>query len=131
MLNPQAKPLDKNDSVVLAKAVIKLFNHWGLPQEAQCALLGISASSRKKIKEMESGKSGIPTGRDAHERVAYLLSIHKALRLLYPKNKELLYGWVSMRNAMFDGATPMEVMLENGFLGLAKVSRYLDMSRGR
>jgi len=131
MLNQQAKQLQKNDSIVLAKAVMSLFKHWELTQESQCALLGISSSSRKKLKEMESGKTGIPTGRDAQERVGYLLSIHKGLRLLYPKNKEICYGWVSMRNDMFSGATPLEVMLENGYLGLAKVSRYLDMSRGR
>lgn len=73
---------------------------------------------------------GIPTGRDSYDRVGHLLAIHKNLRLLYPQNSELLYGWVTMRNQKFDGRTPLEVMIEDGSLGIAKVSRYLDMSRG-
>jgi hypothetical protein len=127
----QAKTVYKDESIVLAKAVTKLFKHWGIPQDAQCSLLGISLSSRKKLKSMEEGSVGIPTGRDSHDRVGYLLAIHKALRLLYPKNPELLYGWVTMRNQKFNGRTPLEVMIEDGYLGIAKVSRYLDMSRGR
>lgn len=127
----QTNTINKDESFVLAKAVTKLFNYWKIPQEAQCSLLGISIASRKKLKSMGEGTDGIPTGRDSHERVGYLLAIHKALRLLYPKNPELLYGWVTMRNQKFDGRTPLEVMVEDGYLGVAKVSRYLDMSRGR
>ncbi|MDO6619701.1 antitoxin Xre-like helix-turn-helix domain-containing protein [Shewanella sp. 6_MG-2023] len=125
----QTKTVNKVESRVLAKAVTKLFKYWGISQDAQCSLLGISPSSRKKIKSMEEGLVGIPTGRDSYERVGYLLAIHKALRLLYPQNPELLYGWVTMRNQKFDGRTPLEVMTEDGYLGIAKVSRYLDMNR--
>lgn len=127
----QARVPSKDESIVLAKAITKLFKHWNLSQEEQCSLLGISGSSRRKLKEMADGTTGIPSGRDSFERVGFLLSIHKALRLLYPKNPEILYGWVKMRNKKFDGRTPMEMMTEDGYLGIAKVSRYLDMSRGR
>lgn len=127
----QAKTTNKDESIVLAKAVTRLFKHWGISQDSQCSLLGISLSSRKKLKSMAEGLVGIPTGRDSRERVGYLLAIHKALRLLYPKNPELLYGWITMRNKKFEGRTPLEVMIEDGYLGIAKVSRYLDMSRGR
>lgn len=129
-LAPTSLPTTQ-ESIVLAKAITKLFEHWNLTQEQQCTLLGLSVNSRRKLNDMAQGKNGIPAGRDAYERVGYLLSIHKALRLLYPQNKEILYGWVNMRNTMLDGRTPIEMMLEQGFIGLAKIARFLDMNRGR
>lgn len=40
------KTVNKDESIVLASAVTRLFRHWGISQDAQRNLLGIS--SRKK-----------------------------------------------------------------------------------
>jgi len=65
------------------------------------------------------------------DRVGWLLAIHTALRLLYPRNEELRYSWVNRRNAAFDNLTPLAVMKEQGIIGIARVSRYLDFYRGQ
>lgn len=111
---------------VPAKAIMKLFQHWELSQEAQCSLLGIRFPNHNRLKYMKKGLIGIPTGRDSHDRVGHLLGIHKALRLLYRKNPELLYGWVRMRNRQFNGCTPLEIMIKDGYLGISKVHNYLN-----
>jgi hypothetical protein len=64
------------------------------------------------------------------DRAGWLLAIHKALRLLYPRNEALRYSWVKRRNRDFDNFTPLELMIREGIIGIAKVSRYLDMERG-
>ena len=46
-----------------------------------------------------------------------LLSIHKALRLLYPRNEEMRYSRISRRNATFGNLTPLAVMKEQGIIG--------------
>jgi hypothetical protein len=63
--------------------------------------------------------------------VGHLLGIHLALRLIFPQNRQLAYSWIKTPNRRFDGKTPLEVMLGEGFLGVVMVRRYLDFERGR
>jgi hypothetical protein len=116
---------------VLAKGLVRLLHeHWQLSREQQCELLGLSPQSRRKLVEMAEGLAELPKGRDAADRAGYLLAIHKALGLLYPANPELRYGWVKLFNQELQ-CVPLQMMLNDGILGLAKVSRYLDFVRGR
>lgn len=113
----------------LAKMVIKLFNHWELSTADQLELLGLSTKSRGLLAKYAKGEA-LPEGRDSLDRVGWLLAIHKALRLLYPHNPEIRYSWVNRRNTAFGNLTPLMVMKEQGIIGLARVSRYLDYYRG-
>ena len=113
----------------LAKMVIKLFDHWGLSTADQLDLLGLSVNSRSLLAKYAKGVA-LPEGRDTLDRVGLLLSIHKALRLLYPENRDIRYSWISRRNEAFDNMRPLDVMKEQGIVGLARVSRYLDYYRG-
>jgi hypothetical protein len=80
---------------------------------------------------MEAGNTGIPRGRDSQERVSNLLAIHQYLSMLYPHNPEIKYGWVNMRNAKLGGRTPMEVMVGEGFVGISKITHFLNMNYQR
>ncbi|MEZ9042506.1 MULTISPECIES: hypothetical protein [unclassified Vibrio] len=126
-----SKRLNKNTSVTLAKAVMKLFGYWHISRTTQCSLLGIGLTNSNRLRAMEAGTTGIPKGRDSHERVINLLAIHKHLSMLYPYNPEIKYGWVNMRNAKLDGFTPMEVMVSAGFVGISKIRHSLNMSYQR
>lgn len=123
--------LSKKTSVTLAKGVMKMFRYWNISRSTQCSLLGISPANSNKLRSMEVGATGIPLGRDSLERVGNLLSIHKSLSLLYPHNPEIKYGWVNMRNAQLEGRTPMEIMMVEGFVGIVKIRRFLNMSYQR
>lgn len=115
----------------MAKALIKLFDHWDIDTPTRLNLLGLSENSRALLAQYRKGEKGLPSSRDALDRAGWLLAIHKALRLLFPYNQELRYSWVRRRNQAFDNHTPLEMMLERGIIGLANVSRYLDFQRGR
>ena len=115
----------------LAKMVIRLFKLWEIDTATQLNLLGLSETSRALLSKYAAGESAIHNSRDMLDRVGWLLAIHKALRLLYPHNKTLRYSWVNRRNEMFANVKPIELMKEQGIIGIAKVSRYLDFLRGQ
>jgi Protein of unknown function (DUF2384) len=130
--NNVAKPVnleDETSRIGLAKMLIRLFELWDLNTATQLSLLGLSQKSRSLLKKYKEGEP-LPKNRDVLDRAGWLLAIHKALRLLYPYNKELRYSWVKRRNVAFNNLTPLDLMQEEGLIGIAKVSRYLDFQRG-
>lgn len=114
----------------LTPVVLRLFERWQLDTAQQLNLLGLSATSRSMLSKYRAG-GALPGTRDCLDRIGWLLAIHKALRLLYPYNETLRYGWIKHRNTTFGERTPLEVMAEDGIIGLARVARYLDWQRGR
>jgi len=114
----------------LATLVIRLFQLWGLSTSDQLDLLGLSPKSRAMLSKYAKGEA-LPATRDMYDRVGWLLAIHKALRLLYPQNKDIRYSWVNRRNTAFDNLAPLDVMKEQGIIGIARVARYLDFYRGQ
>jgi hypothetical protein len=118
------------DRGALAKMVMALLDHWKLSTEDQAALLGLAPSNRAALSNYRSGKA-IGTSRDQFERVGHLLRIHKNLRLLFPKNRDLAYAWMTTRNKAFGNLTPVDVVREYGFAGLLMVRGYLDRVRGQ
>lgn len=117
------------DRGALARMVMALFDHWQLSTEDQAALLGVAVGNRAALSNYRSGKP-IGTSRDQYERVGHLLGIHKNLRVLFPRNRDLAYRWMTTRNKAFDHLTPVEVIREWGFAGLLMVRGYLDHHRG-
>jgi len=114
----------------LAPLIMRLFEHWELDTAQQLNLLGLSPSSRSMLNRYRAG-AAVPGTRDCLDRIGWLLAIHKALRLLYPYNDRLRYTWVKRRNSAFAERTALDVMTEEGLIGIARVARYLDWQRGR
>lgn len=120
---------NRDERVILARAVIRLFELWHLPAADQLMLLGLNESNRIALQRYAKGEA-LAANRDLLERVAHLLGIHKALKLLYPHNPELVSGWMSSANTIFDGATPVDIARRFGFAGLLMVRGTLDRMRG-
>jgi hypothetical protein len=115
----------------LAQLMARLFEHWQLDTASQLNLLGLSENSRALLSKYRTGTAALPATRDTLDRAGWLLAIHKALRLLYPRNPALRYGWVHAPNRAFENFTPLEIMKQRGLIGIAIVARYLDFQRGR
>ena len=113
----------------LAKLVAALLEHWQLSPADQAALLGLSAQSRSTVARYRRGEP-LGDSADLIARAGHLLGIHKALRILFPQDRDLAYRWVATPNRRFDGRSPLEIM-KQGFEGLLAVRRYLDFERGR
>ena len=113
----------------LARMVTRLFELWDLPTADQLELLGLSRTSRAQISKYRKG-GALPSSRDMLDRIGWLLSIHKNLRLLYPRNENIRYTWVKRRNQILDDQRPLDIMKYQGLIGIARVARYLDFLRG-
>ncbi len=113
----------------LAKMVTRLFELWNLSTADQLELLGLSRTSRSQLSKYRKG-GAIPSSRDMLDRIGWLLSIHKSLRLLYPRNENIRYTWINRQNRMLNQQKPLDVMKNQGLIGIASVARYLDFLRG-
>lgn len=115
----------------LARVVSALFERWNLDGISQLQLLGLSPESRKLLPRYRAGERALPAQRDILDRAGYLLAIHKGLRFLFPDDEALRFDWVHRRNAALDHHTPLETMLRDGLLGIARIARLVDFQRGR
>ena len=113
----------------LALMVTRLFELWNVTTADQLELLGLSRTSRAQISKYRNG-GAVPSSRDMLDRIGWLLSIHKSLRLLYPRNENIRYTWVKRRNRILDDQRPLDIMTYQGLIGIARVARYLDFLRG-
>lgn len=113
----------------LARMVVKLFDHWQLSAPDQASLLGLSPASRATVARYRNGEP-LADNADLLARAGHLLGVHKALRILFPHDRDLSYRWVSTPNRRFGDRKPLEI-LKQGYEGILAVRRYLDFERGR
>ena len=114
----------------ISKMLITLFEHWQLNSKEQLSLLGLAKSNRAQLARYSQGHP-ITNDRDKLERAGILLGIHKSLRLLFPHNRDLAYAWMKTPNRAFNGATPTQLIDQQGMIGLYMVRAYLDRQRGQ
>jgi len=119
---------DAEERQKLATLATRLFDKWELSTADQLELLGLSPSSRAMLTKYRKG-SAVPTSRDILDRIGWLLSIHKSLRILYPENPEICYSWINRRNQMLKNFTPLEVIKNQGIIGLYRINCFLDYLR--
>ncbi|MBW2370721.1 MAG: hypothetical protein JRH15_22855 [Deltaproteobacteria bacterium] len=109
----------------LTKMVMRLFGLWALSTADQLEVLGLSRNSRRMLTQYRRGKA-LPNNRDMLDRLGWLLVIHQNLRTLYPKNPELCYSWVKRKNRYLGNWAPLEVMKEQGFIGIFRVAQLIE-----
>jgi len=113
----------------LAAMVTRLLEHWDLTAMEQAEVLGLSTGSRSTLGRYRGGEP-LADSRDLLDRAGHLLGIHKSLRLLFPRDRDLAYRWMTQPNRRL-GARPVDLIVEHGFEGLLAVRRYLDFQRGQ
>ena len=130
LAHPVHSPAPAEDKGALAQMVMTLMDHWQLDTEDQLTLLGLAPGNRAALARYRKGDP-IGSSRDQYERVGHLLSIHKSLRLLFPRQRELAYVWMNTPNRAFEHRTPVALVRDWGFAGLLAVRAYLDRARER
>ena len=120
-------PNFSNEEVqAMQRAVIRLFDHWGITDAQAATLVGdIAARTYQRWKQGEYGRGNV----DLAARLSNFIGIHKALRLLYTE-AERGYRWIKASNRAFGDRSPLEVMLGGQLTDLMRVRRYLDSYRG-
>lgn len=107
------------------EAFFSIAEKWRLSGDDQIKLLGSPGRSTFFKWKKEGGS--LPT--DTVERLSHILSIWKALRILFTvdaRGEE----WMRRPNAFFDGASALDIMLQGGVADIYRVRQYLDSQRG-
>jgi hypothetical protein len=107
------------------QAFFAIADRWDLSTEEQIRLLG-SPGRSTFFKWKKEGGSLPP---DTVERLSHILSILKALRILFTVD-DRGDKWVRAPNDYFNGASALEVMLRGGMSNIYEVRQYLDAQRG-
>lgn len=104
--------------------VTRLFDHWNLPDKDRCLLLGLSPTDRLSLDSYRQGGDLFELPEQV-ERAEHLLAIHKSLRIIFPKNRELAYRWISLPNRRFKEQRPLDIMSRD-LGGLLEIRSYLE-----
>lgn len=121
----------KRNRRALGKAFWSIVRHYGLTQREQAILLGIK-ENRSRLNSLKA-KEEIPDDPDKQLRVSHLIGIHKNLRILFPHNREVVYGWLKTPRREFADISAMDYVATGPELEsmtrLATVRRFLDQVR--
>lgn len=105
--------LKDTDPLVVSKTALKVFRRiseeWGLSEQEESQLLGVSSSQDIVISDKTL------------ERISYVLGIYKNLRILFPTQQQA-NSWIKKPNTVFDGESALSVMMRDPSI----VRRYLD-----
>ncbi len=131
-LSSQARSAVEVDKKKLSGPALRAFFNiaglWGLSNDEQMTLLGVTARSTffKWKKDPR-----VTLGKDTLERISYLLGIYKALRILLP-DERAADAWIKRPNGapIFNGMSALERMLPGNVADLYLVRQYLDAQRG-
>jgi hypothetical protein len=129
--SPTVDLSDKDERERLSPAALRgflqLIERWKVRDEDARALLG--GISNGPFYELKKKPERTLDG-DKLLRISLLLGIFKALHILY--SDELADRWLQLpnKNPLFEGKTPLEVMLRGGIPALQTVRRLLDARRG-
>ena len=120
-------PLGAGPSRIPAEleAFFTIADRWNLSTDEQITLLG--SPGRSTFFKWKKDGGSIPT--DTQERLSHLLSIWKALRILFTID-ERGEAWMRQKNDYFDGASALDILLTGKFADLYKVRHYVDAQRG-
>ena len=114
------------ERVELVQLILGFFDEWEIKVRDQLILLGLREKSRSMLSYYRNGKTPLSPEQDKLDRASLLVLIYRDLFALFPENEALRRRWITSRNTMLNNQTPLEMMTEQGILGMAKVARYLN-----
>ena len=98
---------------------------WDLTADQQIVLLGAPARSTF----FKWKKDGGLMSSDTAERISHLLSIYKALQILFPQPGRA-DAWLRHPHRVFGNRSALDVMLDGRLTDIIQVRDYLDAQRG-
>ena len=108
--------------------VEKLLKTWRLSHDDAAPLLGFEPSDLPYVTDVLAGRA-VLRGRDAMDRIAYLLWIRKTLSALH-RNEEAENEWLREPQKILDDEAPMNLLLEGSMENLLLVKEYVEATAG-
>jgi uncharacterized protein (DUF2384 family) len=118
-------PISDEEGAAMFRACLNLFRLWQVSDAEAAVLLDLAPRTFARWKTGAIGR----IGRDQKARLANLMGIHKALRIIFHE-PDRSHGWVRLPNRAFAGRSALDVMLGGELTDLMRVRRYLDAERG-
>ena len=122
---PDLPVITDEEAAALARATVTLFRAWQLTDAEARTLLGDMAP--RTWARWKAGDIG-RIDRDLRARMAILLGIHKALRIIFTEPARC-YAWIRKPNEAFGGRSALDVMLRGEMTDLIDLRSYLDRAR--
>ena len=120
--------LKNRDQVeVLVRAVVRAVDSWNLTGREAADLFDVPMATWNR---MRAGTFKGKLDRDKMTRASLIIGIFKGLRLLF--NGPLTFGWPKINNTgpLFDGRTPLAMMIDGGIPAMIAVRQHIDALRG-
>jgi uncharacterized protein (DUF2384 family) len=114
--------LDPGHLGELTTVVLQVLDDWGLQGEEQAALLGLALTVRRGRARLDLPLS---PDRQTLQRLSYVLQIERAVRTAFPHNVSMARYWVTTPHPLFEGRSPLQVMLAGGLEGMEQIVSYL------
>jgi hypothetical protein len=118
-------PISDEEAAAMFRAVLNLFQRWGLSDVQAAVLLNLQDRTFARWKTGALGR----LDRDLKARLSNLMGIHKALRIIF-RDAERGYRWIASPNEAFAERSALDIMLGGELTDLMRVRRYLDAERG-
>ena len=107
------------------EAFFEIADRWKLSTDQQILLLG--SPGRSTFFKWKKDGGSLP--HDTIELLSHLLSIWKAIRILFTRD-DRGEEWIARPNDYWDGRSALEVMLGGRIADILEVRQYLDAQRG-
>ena len=118
-------PITDAEGAAMFRACMNLFRLWKVSDAEAAILLDLTPRTLARWKTGATGR----LGRDQKARLANLMGIHKALRIIF-REPDRSYGWVRLPNRAFADRSALDVMLGGELTDLMRVRHTLDAERG-
>jgi hypothetical protein len=122
------RQLTLQDRSDIARALMNLFDTWGLDTQQRITLLGLPPEMGiRNLNRMRNGEA-LPEESEILHRAQLLLEMQHALETTLPHNTAMVGLWMTTENVFLQDRRPLDVMLENGLEGLERVAASLHRS---
>lgn len=113
---------------VAIKATSRLLTAWGIRDDPGARLAGVGSTRTWQRMKHENWAGGL--SQDQLTRMSALVGLYQGLHVYF--GKDLADDWVTLENngPVFDGASPLDLMLEGGIPAIIRVRDYIDALRG-
>ncbi len=111
------------------KFVLTLLDCWNLERKDAINILGFEEAESDHVFDLLDGK-GLLHGRDAKDRLSYLVSIRESLNGFF-RDLKTENDWLRERQPLLDGKVPMTLLLDGSMENILLVKEYVDFMVGR
>lgn len=106
----------------------KILETWRLDKADAVSLLGLEPSDQGYAADVLAGRTAL-RGRDAKDRLAYLIQIRMALSAWF-RDEQAENEWLREPQEPLDGEVPMSLLLKGSMGNLLLVKEYIEAATG-